>query len=649
MKRHGKIFIIFVVLFAFIIATVAQVSAAPTEKTRVWVEYAPGKAAAVSGYLRQVGAQFHYHFGELDSFVVSLPDTAIKGIANNPNVIYIEEDAPRYLVKNLNSEVEQKFVADTTEPNGQTIPFGIDMVQARDIWDADRDGAIDPGSPTGEGRTVCIIDTGYLRDHEDLVMLSDESGVAQPDPPWWNDMNGHGSHVAGTISAMNNDVGVVGVSPGTVGLFIVKIFGNDGLWVSKAHTSDLVEAAFYCRDLGDADVISMSLSGTTKQKKEKDAFDLLYSQGILSIGAASNEGIDEYHYPASYDSVVSVAAIDESGTVANFSQFNDQVELAAPGVHVLSTIPYLDIGTLTVSGITYEGAWMEFSGITDPNSITGELVYGGLCGEPGIPENWGGKVVVCQRGDYTFLEKVQNVMAGDGIAAVIYNNLEGLNSGTLVEELPGVIPAITLSKADGEKVVAEYLGMEGEIYTYYEWPYSYGYAHYDGTSMATPHVSGVAALVWSANPDWSNVEIRNALQQTAVDLGDPGRDVHYGYGLVQAADALAYLEGTVNEEAINVDLKIGKKVFNSGDLVSIEVTVGTMNIPLAGASVRSLITTANGNQIGSLLTTDGNGKATITYRATFGRDGVGTYTVDVTASLDGYDPGSATTTFKVKK
>lgn len=549
----------------------------------------------------------------------------------------------------MKSEVEQKFLADTTDPNGQTIPFGIDMVQARDIWDVDRDGVVDEGVPTGSGRTVCIIDTGYLRDHEDLVDLLDESGIAQPDPPWWNDMNGHGSHVAGTVSAMNNEVGVVGVSPGEVGLYIVKIFGNDGLWVSKAHTSDLVVAAFYCRDNGNVNVISMSLSGTTKQKKEKDAFDLLYSQGILSVAAASNEGIDQYHYPASYDSVVSVAALDADMNIATFSQFNDQVELAAPDVHVYSSIPYLDIGTLTVSGITYEGVWMEFSGITDPNSITGELAYGGLCGEPGKPEEWGGKVVVCQRGDYTFLQKVQNVMAGGGIAAVIYNNLEGLNSGTLVEELPGVIPAITLSKADGEEVVAEYLGEEGEVYTYYEWPYESGYAYYDGTSMSTPHVSGVAALIWSANPEWSNEEIRTALQETSLDLGDPGRDVYYGFGLVQAKDALDFLLGTANKESLDVNLNIGKRVYKSGEDVVIGVTVKSNNIPVAGATVQSLITTANGNQIGSLLTTDQDGKATITYRVAPGRDGVGTCMVEVTASYLGYDPDSATVTFKVKR
>jgi subtilisin family serine protease len=60
--------------------------------------------------------------------------------------------------------------------------------------------------------------------------------------------------------------------------------------------------------------------------------------------------------------------------------------------------------------------------------------------------------------------------------------------------------------------------------------------------MATPHVSGVAALLWSANPEWTNLQIGEAMAATALDLGEPGRDIAYGFGLVQAYDALMYLQ-----------------------------------------------------------------------------------------------------------
>ncbi len=64
--------------------------------------------------------------------------------------------------------------------------------------------------------------------------------------------------------------------------------------------------------------------------------------------------------------------------------------------------------------------------------------------------------------------------------------------------------------------------------------------------MATPHVSGVAALIWSANPYWTNVQIRTALIGSAMDLGAGGRDVYYGYGLVQAKAALDLLGGATD-------------------------------------------------------------------------------------------------------
>jgi subtilisin family serine protease len=125
---------------------------------------------------------------------------------------------------------------------------------------------------------------------------------------------------------------------------------------------------------------------------------------------------------------------------------------------------------------------------------------------------------------------------------VIYNNEPGNFLGTLGDGNTSTIIAISLSQADGQYLAANKLGLTASVESAIEWNVS-GYEAWDGTSMATPHVSGVAALVWSANPGWTNVEIRNALDATAMDLGDPGRDVYYGFGLVQAYDAWVSLGG----------------------------------------------------------------------------------------------------------
>jgi subtilisin family serine protease len=385
---------------------------------------------------------------------------------------------------------------------------------------------------------VCVIDTGLYWQHEDIADYPSEYmlGGHSQDPlsAWDEDGYGHGTHVAGTISALDNDVGVIGVSPGKVSLFMVKVFGQDGLWT---YASDLMDAAFTCADNG-ANIINMSLSGSAGPGAEKKAFAELYEQGILSVAAASNDGTRQRVFPASYDSVISVAATDINNDIADFSNQNKWVELAAPGVDVLSTVPYIPDSWLYAGDDAYQGNPMEFSPYGE---VTGTLVDGGLCLPADIPGDWTGQVVLCQRGDATFAEKVTTVMNGGGAAAVIYNNAEGLFSGTLGEEGDWIV-AISISQADGEAALG-YVGVDVTVVSAPAIPGS-SYEAWGGTSMATPHVAGVAALLWSANPNWTNAQIREAMYITALDLGEAGRDIAFGYGLVQAYDALQYLQVT---------------------------------------------------------------------------------------------------------
>ena len=535
-KKH--IGILFLLITLILLIGASPVLGRESE-IRVWVEYRGGEKAQVQAAARGMGAQFHYGFDSLNSIVVSLPREAVDQLVKNPRVLSVEEDPVRTLVgapKVGFLDMVTNFILAKPPENTQVVPYGIDAVQARDIWDANRNGKIDSKAPTGAGRTVCIIDTGFYDEHEDFVGLDVIGGYSQTnDDPglWTRDGHGHGTHVAGTVNAANNRVGVVGVSPGKASLFIIKIFGDDGLWVSQAHASDLVDAIYRCADAG-ANITSMSLSGTHPNQHERRAFQALYDQGILHVAAASNDGIEEYHYPASYDSVISVAAVDSNNVVADFSQFNDQVELAAPGVGVLSTIPYQDLSSVTVGDEVFSANHIEYAG---RGSVDGPLADGGLCTETGA---WTGMVVLCERGDISFYDKVLNVQNSGGLAAVIYNNAPGNFFGTMGEEGDYII-AISLSQEDGQYLVANKLGETGYVDSQYIWPTS-GYEAWGGTSMATPHVSGVAALIWSANPGWTNVQIREAMVNTAKDLGDPGYDVHYGHGLVQAKDALDYLK-----------------------------------------------------------------------------------------------------------
>ncbi len=646
LKKKGSIIAVLLVT-AFLLTAVTPAMAASQDRVRVWVSYQSDKKGEVFQALDKAKATFHYDFPELESYVVSLPEAALNGIVRNPFVVDVEADPARYPVATRQSSLENALAASLSE-TGQTVPWGIDAVQARDVWDFNRDDMVDSGAPTGEGITVCIIDTGYSAAHEDLKDVgAGVSGYSQVDENWARDGYGHGSHVAGTISALNNGLGVVGVTPGTVNFHIVKIFDDTGAWVAA---SDLTAAIYSCRDNG-ADVISMSLGGTSSNRREQRAFDSLYAEGILHIAAAGNEQEDTpgaFSYPASYSSVVSVAAVDQSMTVASFSLQNSAVEIAAPGVGVLSTIPYIENNDLSVDGVSFSVGHIEFSAY---GTTSGALVDGGLCTSTG---SWSGKVVLCERGDISFLDKVLNVQSSGGAAVVIYNNEPGNFLGTLGESTSSII-GVSLSQEDGQYLVANKLGSVASISSTYSWPDN-GYEAWDGTSMATPHVSGVAALIWSANPSWTNVEIREAMNATAVDLGASGRDSLFGYGLVQAAEALAYLGGVTppppppptGDLVAVIESPADGSVFGDKNTVSISISVTSDSIPVEGAAVTVVVTGTIGSPTTLTGTTGANGLVSFNYRINARKTGTGTYTLDVTVTKDGFDPVSTSGTFTVQ-
>ncbi len=343
------------------------------QSQRYIVKFKKGSKASLMGAVRNTQGQVNRELDKHNLMAVTLPPQAAEQLKKRADVELVEIDPKRELL-------------------AESTPYGISMVEADLLTDH-----------LTSNMTVCIMDTGYDLGHEDLQTtgVTGDDGYGSFDTGnWFEDGHGHGTHVAGTIAALgNNGVGVVGVNPsGNLNLHIVKVFNNAGSW---AYGSDLVAAVDQCQAAG-AKVISMSLGGSGSSSAEQAAFDNAYANGVLSIAAAGNGGNSSMSYPASYDSVISVAAVDSSGNKASFSQYNSQVEIAAPGVGVNSTLP----------GNTY-AAW-------------------------------------------------------------------------------------------------------------------------NGTSMATPHVSGVAALVWSYYPTCTNDQVRVAMAKSAEDRGSAGRDNSYGYGIVKA-------------------------------------------------------------------------------------------------------------------
>ena len=272
----------------------------------------------------------------------------------------------------------------------------------------------------------------------------------------------------------------------------------------------------------------MSLGGARASKTEQRAFDALYSGGILSVAAAGNDGTSALSYPASYSSVMSVAAIDENKARASFSQTNAQVEIAGPGVNVLSTVP---MGTgsasaLSVGSTAYAPGGMDGS---PRATVSAPLADFGLGGSA-VAGSMAGKVCLVQRGTVDFATKVSNCQASGGVGAVVYNNAAGGFGGTLGTTVTS-IPSVTASDTEGAAMKLQ-LGQTATLAVT-----ATNYAYFDGTSMATPHVSAVAALVWSRNLNCTAAQLRNSLNKSALDLGTPGRDTQFGFGLVQAKAA----------------------------------------------------------------------------------------------------------------
>jgi subtilisin family serine protease len=497
-----------VCLAALIAAGVlGNAQAAAPDTTRVIVAFKPGAAAKVkSAVAASKGSVKHEIFG-MNAMAIEVPAVALKGLENNPNVEYIEEDVVRKPFALTTPSTGTPYLS------GQQVPYGISQVQADQLSDS-----------AAANRKVCIIDSGINRDHEDLSG-NNLTGEYDAGTGWWyTDENHHGTHVAGTIAAINNSgTGVVGVNPNkTLKLHIVKVFGASG-W---AYSSTLASAANKCGAAG-ANVISMSLGGGRSSKTEQMAFDKLYSGGVLNIAAAGNDGNTVVSYPAGYSSVIMVGAVDENKQWATFSQYNSKVELAGPGVGVLSTVP-MGAGqeaVLSVGGTAYASSAMEGSPVTTATAPLADFGIGDA-----VNTAVSGKVCLIQRGTVDFATKVMNCQNSGGAGAVVYHNVAGAFGGTLGTTVTN-IPSVTASDTDGAAMKTK-LGQSATVGIK-----TTNYAYYDGTSMATPHVSAVAALVWSYSPTCTAAQMRSSLTKSALDLGTAGRDTKYGFGLVQAKAA----------------------------------------------------------------------------------------------------------------
>ncbi|MTH54338.1 S8 family serine peptidase [Bacillus mangrovi] len=217
----------------------------------------------------------------------------------------------------------------------EEIPYGISLINAPELWDSEVKGNC----------VVAVLDTGCDTSHVDLkdrvIGGKNFTGGEEGD---FSDSHFHGTHVAGTIAAALNGEGVAGGAPESK-LLILKVLGDDG----SGSYEGIIEAIRYASEWkGDSGetvrIISMSLGGPDDVPELHAAIKEAVAKDILVICAAGNEGDSreetvEKAYPGYYKEVIQVGAIDEKKQLAEFSNTNDEIDLVAPGVNVVSAYP----------------------------------------------------------------------------------------------------------------------------------------------------------------------------------------------------------------------------------------------------------------------------------------------------------------------
>ena len=420
---------------------------------KVFIHFTETPGKSEWGLVRAFGGTVTHSYSIIPVVAAVIPESAIEGLLHNPGVTAIEED----------HEVEAAGITYDTEYSNA---WGVERIES---------GVAHEQNYKGQGVKIGIIDSGINYTHPDLAP-NYKGGYDfyyyDIDPM---DVYGHGTHVAGTACATDNDngaanpkLGVVGVAP-ECDLYSLRVLNEDGV----GYESDIVSAIEWSlgREVtllpwGDTlgtttqgtrmDVVNLSLgSSQAYSQASEQAFAEAESEGLTIVAAAGNSGNPggkgtNTIYPANYDSVIAVGATKQDDSRTFFSSTGPNVELVAPGESVYST-------------------WNDNTSYLDPQPV-------------------------CN-------------------------------------------------------------GSANECYKYGS-----------GTSMASPHVAGVAALLIGSglvhddnNNGMISDEVRSLMQSTAIDLGASGRDDKYGFGLVNVNNALravtpvatGTLDGFVTDESSN--------------------------------------------------------------------------------------------------
>ena len=469
----------------------------------------------------------------VDGFVAELTAEEAAELRRMPGVETVERTVPRYA-----SAMPDGVRANLESYARQVVPWGLPVVRAREVWSVTR----------GEGVNVVVLDTGFDFDHPDLKDLyAGGFNVFRPNQLPVDD-NFHGTHVAGTVAAIDNAFGIVGAAPG-VKLWIVKALDETGhgddAWVAQG----IDWAVSKQKELGGRWIVNMSLGAAVEGGQlEKRACDRAVNAGVILVAAAGNRGQAFVDYPGAYPGVIAVGAADQDGKRAQFSSYGPNLLVMAPGVDVESTFlkGFVEASDVVVGSNVFNSLGV----IASPKGqASGKIVACGIGRPEDIPASVRGNIALIARGTLEFREKARYAKEAGAVAVIISDNEPGvgLKPWTLTPKActgaacgPGwenyVFPlTVGVTYEDGEKL--RKLANQNATVAF-EFA---GYGKLSGTSMATPHVAGIVALMLSLDPSLKPIEVANILRKTAQDTGAPGWDLETGAGMVDALAAAHWI------------------------------------------------------------------------------------------------------------
>ncbi|MFO7538971.1 MAG: S8 family peptidase [Chloroflexota bacterium] len=322
--------------------------------------------ALASTHNMGVGQVYSHAF---NGFSAHIPQGRLNALQNDPRVVSIVPDEVLYISQPpCGTPNGGPCPPDDDDGGGndgggdstQVIPTGINRIFA-----PNSSFNIGSGTANFSGVEVAVIDSGIDGNHPDLNVLGGINFSGGPSHRW-SDGNGHGTHVAGTIAALDNDFGVVGVAPGA-GLWAVKVCGNSG---SCSLSAIIAGIDWVTANANRISVANMSLGGTGSPGSctdggYREAVCNSVAAGVTYVVAAGNSAADAANFrPANFPEVITVSALadfdglpgglgsptcrtDTDDTLANFSNYGSVVDLIAPGVCILSTWPSNSYNTIS--------------------------------------------------------------------------------------------------------------------------------------------------------------------------------------------------------------------------------------------------------------------------------------------------------------